>query len=278
MNKDTRVLTIQDFSSVGQCSITAALPIISAAGIETVALPTAVLSAQTSSFDNYTYIDLQSGIMPAADHLLSVGMEFDIIYTGYLGKSKIVKDVEKICRRYPNAFLVVDPAMAEHGKLYDGIGEEYVSDITRLCQKSSLALPNVSEACMIAGIEYTEIQTEDSLIQIAARLNDIGIKTFAITGIKTAEGMKMLYSQDRKIKTINIDEIQGQFFGSGDVFASAAVGAIANGLNLDAALELAAEFTHRCIEITARDKTHYYGLKFEKAIPYLINKLQQYQR
>ena len=117
MNKDTRVLTIQDVSSVGQCSITAALPIISAAGIETVALPTAVLSAQTSSFDNYTYIDLQSGIMPAADHLLSVGMEFDIIYTGYLGKSKIVKDVEKICRRYPNAFLVVDPAMAEHGKL-----------------------------------------------------------------------------------------------------------------------------------------------------------------
>lgn len=272
--KENKVITIQDFSSLGQCSITAALPIISAMGIETIALPVALLSAQTNCCNDYTYVDLQKNLLPAAMQLKNWGLEFDYIYTGYLGKSAIVKDTIKLCQLTKPSRLIVDPAMAEHGKLYDGITDDYVDAISELCKLSDLALPNVSEACMMADEKYSEILSIDQIKLVAQKLFDKKIKNFVITGIKTFDGMKLAYCQNGDVKFYDLKEIPGQFFGSGDVFASTLVGGLASGLNVDKAIRLAVAFTEKAIEITSKDKSHNYGLKFEKAIPFLVEQIQ----
>ena len=275
--KDNKVITIQDFSSLGQCSITAALPIISSMGIETIALPVAVLSAQTSCCDDYTFVDLQSNLLPAATQLKNFGLDFDIVYTGYLGKSKIVEDTIKICKDFNPSYIVVDPAMAEHGKLYSGISKDYVSAVTKLCKMSNFALPNASEACLMTGVKYSEILSIKEIEKIALKLFNKGIKNFAITGVKTDDGLKLVYSTDGKVLFYDLREIHGQFFGSGDVFASVFTGAIANGLSEKDAIMLAINFTEKAIEITSKDLSHNYGLKFEKAIPYLVEQIQKYR-
>ncbi|MDE6758399.1 MAG: bifunctional hydroxymethylpyrimidine kinase/phosphomethylpyrimidine kinase [Clostridia bacterium] len=274
--EETNVITIQDFSSLGQCSITAALPIISAMGIETIALPVAVLSAQTNCCDDYTIVDLQKHLLPAATQLKNLGLDFDFIYTGYLGQSAIVEDTIKICKTTNPSFIVVDPAMAEHGKLYSGISDDYVGAITELCKLSDLALPNVSEACMMAGVNYSPVLDKSKVEAIAQKLYDKGIKNFVITGIKTADGMKLAYCKEGSVKFYDLREIEGQFYGSGDVFASTLVGGLANGLNVDTSIRLAIDFTEKAIQITSKDKSHNYGLKFEKAIPFLIEQIQKY--
>lgn len=276
--KDKKVLTIQDFSSVGECSCAAAIAIISAMGIETVALPIAVLSAQTSSFDDYTYVDLQDNLIPSARHLKNNGLDFDFIFTGYLGKSRAVKDVIKLRGEFKKAFLVVDPAMAEHGALYDGITEDFVGEVAKLCRLSDFALPNVSEACLIAGTEYKEILAEQDIEGLAAKLTALGIKNFAITGIKTEKGMKAALCENGKTTLFNIDEVAGQFFGSGDVFSATFVGGLACGIDTRRALKLAIDFTQKAIEFTAADQTHFYGLKFEKAIPFLVERTTSFSK
>ena len=276
--KENKVITIQDFSSLGQCSITAALPIISAMGIETIALPVAVLSAQTNACDDYTLVNLQDNLLPTATQLKNFGLDFDFIYTGYLGKSQIVMDTVTICKMSNPSHIIVDPAMAEHGQLYSGITTDYVDAILELCKLSELALPNVSEACMMADVPYSEILSKSDVKTIAQKLYQKGVRRFVITGIKTLEGMKLAFCDNGDVKFYDLQEIPGQFFGSGDVFASTLVGALANNLDLDKSLTLAIDFTTKAIEITSEDPAHNYGLKFEKAIPYLVEQIEKYRQ
>lgn len=276
--KENKVITIQDFSSLGQCSITAALPIISAMGIETIALPVAVLSAQTSCCDDYVIVNLQDNLLPAATQLKNFGLEFDYVYTGYLGKSQIVRDTITICKTMKPSHIIVDPAMAEHGQLYSGITTDYVDAILELCKLSELALPNVSEACMMAGIPYSEILSKAQTQSLAQKLNEKGISKFVITGIKTADGMQLALCDRGEVQFYDLQEFPGQFFGSGDVFASTLVGGLANGLDLNKAIKLAIDFTSKAIEITSKDLAHNYGLKFEKAIPFLVEEIQKYRQ
>lgn len=270
-----KVLTIQDYSSFGQCSLSVALPIISAMGIETISLPIALLSTHTSGFDGYTYVDLRNNIVPAVQHYKKLGLDFDYIYLGYLGSSATVKTVEEVCRLYPNAQLIVDPAMAENGQFYDGITEDFAQSIATLCKKSYIALPNLSEACRLSGVEYSRMQTKENILKICHRLADAGIKRFVITGIRTKDGMRLAYYDDNKTKFIETQEVKGDFLGSGDVFASSFVGALANNIDLPKSLELAVKYTQMTVKVTSQDKEHWYGLKFEKTIPYLLELLQE---
>ncbi|MDE5654083.1 MAG: bifunctional hydroxymethylpyrimidine kinase/phosphomethylpyrimidine kinase [Clostridia bacterium] len=272
---DSKVLTIQDYSSFGQCSLSVALPIISAMGIETVSLPIALLSTHTSGFDGYTYVDLKDNVVPATKHYKSLGLNFDFIYLGYLGSSATAKAVEEVCNLFPDAQLIVDPAMAENGEFYDGITQDFVESIATLCKKSYIALPNLSEACLLSGVEYSRIQTKKSVLNICQGLTKTGIKRFVITGIRMEDGMRLAYYDNNIVKFIDTKEVKGDFLGSGDVFASALVGALANNLDLPQSLDLAVEYTQRTIEITSQDKEHWYGLKFEKTIPHLLTLLNQ---
>ncbi|MDE6474804.1 MAG: bifunctional hydroxymethylpyrimidine kinase/phosphomethylpyrimidine kinase [Clostridia bacterium] len=273
--KDKKVLTIQDYSSFGQCSLSVALPIISAMGIETVSLPIALLSTHTSGFKGYTYIDLKDNIVPAAKHYKSLGLEFDFIYLGYLGSSAAVKAAEEVCSLYPDAQLIVDPAMAENGIFYDGITDDFAHNIAALCQKSFVALPNLSEACLLSSTEYSPIQTKDSILNICNSLIDKGIKRFVITGIRTKTGMCLAYCDGNRVNFIDTQEVKGEFLGSGDAFASTLTGALANDLDLSQSLDLAVKYTQKTVEVTSLDKSHWYGLKFEKTIPYLIELLNK---
>ena len=268
-------MTIQDYSSFGQCSLSVALPIISAMGIETISLPIALLSTHTSGFEGYTYVDLKDNVIPAAEHFKSLGIDFDYIYIGYLGSSETVKAVEKVITLYPNARLIVDPAMAEDGQLYDGISEDFANSVEKLCQKSFISLPNLSEACLMSGVEYSRIQTKDSVLKICQRLEEKGIKRFVITGIRMEDGMRLAYCDGNDVKFIDTQEVKGDFLGSGDVFASTLTGALANNLDLPNSLDLAVKYTQKTIELTSQDKEHWYGLKFEKTIPYLLTLLTQ---
>ncbi len=276
--KEVKVLTIQDYSSFGQCSLSVAMPIISAMGIETIALPVSLLSTHTSGFEGYTCVDLCDNILPAAMHHKSLGIDFDYIYTGYLGSLSAIKSVEKICSLYPDAKLIVDPAMAENGKLYNGITCDFVESISSLCQKSLIALPNLSEACMLSDEPYYDVVNINQIKKICEKLTQNGITRFIITGIRTADGMLIAYCDNNNLEFVNTQEIKGNFHGSGDVFASAFVGALANGLKIPKSLRVAVEYTQKTISLTAKDKSHWYGLKFEKTIPYLIKLLQETQK
>ena len=275
--QDKKVLTIQDYSSFGQCSLSVALPIISAMGVETISLPIALLSTHTSVFEGYTYVDLKDNALPAAKHFKSLGIEFDYVYLGYLGKSHTAKSCQEIAKLFPNAKLIVDPAMAEGGKLYDSITPDLIDSMLDLCRQSFLALPNLSEACLMAGEEYSPIQTEESILKLSKKLKDSGINKFIITGVRTDSKMSLAYCDGTDTHIIDTQEVKGDFLGSGDVFASSLVGALANDLPLEKSIELATAYTLQTIKLTSQDAKHWYGLKFEKTIPYLLQLLSKYK-
>ena len=151
-----KVLTIQDISCVGQCSLTVALPIISACGIETCVLPSAVLSTHTTGFTGYTFRDLTEDMLPIKDHWVKEGITFDAIYTGYLGTTQQIGYVEVFFRDVAGdgCVKIVDPAMADNGKLYPGFDMAYVEAMKGLCAKAVYILPNITEACFLTGMEY----------------------------------------------------------------------------------------------------------------------------
>lgn len=273
--KESKVLTIQDFSSYGQCSVSVALPIISATGSETVALPVALLSTHTSEFKNYTYVDLSDNLLPAISHIKQSGGDFEYIYTGYLGKSKVIEKVEKILDLYPAAKLVVDPAMAESGELYDGIPREYVKDIVRLCKKSFLCLPNFSEACLMADTDYSSCPDEALIDSVCDKLLKKGISRFAITGVKSGGDLVVIYHDGEIRRILPAEEVEGKYYGAGDVFSSVVTGCLARGKNILESLEIAIDFTGKAVEETSKDKSHWYGLKFEKVLPRLIEALNK---
>lgn len=274
--QDTKVLTIQDFSSFGQCSVSVALPVISAMGSETVALPVAVLSTHTSEFEDYIYNDLSESLLPAANHIKKYNQNFDLIYTGYLGKTKTVCDVESIIDLFPESRLIVDPAMAESGELYSGISTDYVGAISKLCKKSYLCIPNYTEACMIASVKQVDSPDDQFLTTLCNKLFLTGISNFAVTGVEQGNEIFIILGEKGKVTKLKTTKIQGKFYGAGDVFSSVTVGALAKGLTIKDSISLATDFTQKAVEETAKDSSHWYGLKFEKLLPYLIDKLKKY--
>ena len=167
--------------------------------------------------------------------------------------------------------------MAEGGELYDGLTPDLIESMAQLCRRSYLSLPNLSEACLLAGEKYAPIQNEKSILTIVEKLCNRGIKDFIITGIKTKDGMSLAYHDGFATHFIKTDTVDGEFLGSGDVFASSLVGALANDVPLEKCIKLAAAYTYKTIELTSKDKSHWYGLKFEKTIPYLLELLNSFK-
>lgn len=271
-----RILTIQDISCVGQCSLTVALPIISACGIETAVLPSAVLSTHTAGFSGYTFRDLTDDMPDICRHWKKEGISFDAVYTGYLGSAKQIEYVLEIidaCTK-ENGAAIVDPAMADNGKLYPGFDEAFVECMKKLCARADYLLPNVTEACMLTGIEYRTEYDEQYVQSLLDGLLALGAKNVILTGIgyepgKTGavvcEGGKVSYYEHLK-------HSEG-CHGTGDIYASAFVGALMREKSPYDSARIAADFTVKCIELTAGDKEHWYGARFEPALPELIGAL-----
>ena len=271
-----KVLTIQDISCVGQCSLTVALPILSACGQETCILPSAVLSTHTGGFKGFTFRDLTDDLPLIQQHWLKENIKFDAIYTGYLGSTKqiaMVKDIMKTLGK-PSCTKIVDPAMADNGKLYIGFDQAYVEAMKSLCGIADYVLPNITEACFLTNTEYKETYDEKYVDELLKKISELGAKKVILTGVsyKSDKTGVVVYENGNK-QYYEHRKISKGCHGTGDIYASAFVGALQNNKSDFDAAKIAADYTVKCIENTINDKDHWYGAKFETVIPELIKVL-----
>lgn len=271
-----RILTIQDISCVGQCSLTVALPILSAAGMETCILPSAVLSTHTAGFSGFTVRDLTEDIPAIAAHWAKEGIRFDAVYTGYLGSTEQIDYVKDIIRTRgtEHAVSIVDPAMADNGKLYPAFNDAYVEAMKTLAFSADIILPNITEAVFLTGAEYREQYDAQYIDDLMNRMTAAGAKTIVLTGVGYAEGKTgVMVQEDGKRSYYEHRKIAKGCHGTGDVYASAFVGALLQGMKAFDAAKLAADYTLACIEATQGDAEHWYGVKFELVLPEYIRML-----
>lgn len=273
-----RILTIQDISCFGQCSLTVALPIISACGVETCVIPSAVLSTHTGGFTGFTFRDLTDDIPAIQKHWQSEGIKFDAIYTGYLGSTKQIAYVEDILGTmcFSSGKRIVDPAMADNGVLYVGFNDEYVDAMKGLCAKADIILPNITEACFLTGYDYKEDYDEKYIDGLISELTKLSDATIILTGVGYSQDTTgVLVFENGKQKYYKHKKLSKSSHGMGDVYASTFVGALMNGFGAYDSSCIAADYTVKCIENTIDDDTHSYGVKFEPILPELIEKLKK---
>ncbi|MBR5143629.1 MAG: pyridoxamine kinase [Clostridia bacterium] len=275
-----RILTIQDISCVGRCSLTVALPIISAAGVEAGVLPTAVLSTHTM-FPKFTFCDLTDEIEGISNAFSELNIGFDAIYTGYLGSFRQLGLVSDLIdqHRTENNLVVIDPAMADNGKLYPAFSPEFARAMAGLCGKADLIIPNLTEAAFMLDIPYTENYDEEYIRDLLKKLTGLGAKCAALTGISFEEGKLGVYCYDSvndKYFSYFNERMPVAYHGTGDIFASATLGALMRGHSVESALAVAVDFTLECIKLTMADENRrFYGVNFEEALPYYIERLKK---
>ena len=264
MNK--KVLTVQDISCYGQCSTTVALPIISAWGYETAILPSAILSTHTGGFKNFTVHDLSNEIPKIINHWKNEGIKYDALYVGYLGEIGHIDLVIQIKNELlkDNAIFVLDPVMGDNGKLYPAFNMDYVQAIKRLIKEADIILPNLTEACLLTGIEYKEDYDESYIRNIVNKLIEIGAKKVALTGIAYKKEMTgvVIYDENGYQHFIH-RRIDKSYHGTGDIFASTFLGSYLGHKNVKEAAITAADFVVKAIENTINDPSHPYGVKYE---------------
>ena len=272
-----RLLTIQDISCFGQCSLTVALPIISACGHETCILPSAVLSTHTGGFTGFTFRDLSEDIPAIENHWVKEGIRFEAVYTGYLGSTSQIDRVLSVMDHTltEGGLRIVDPAMADNGKLYYGFDDAYVAAMRKLVATADIVLPNITEACFLCGVPYRADVDEAFIAELMNGLHALGAKTVVMTsvsfspdktGVMISEmGVQSYYSHRRLTEGCH---------GTGDVFASAFVGALMKDLDAYTAAKIAADYTLLCMENTRGDKDHTYGVKFEPMLGTLMDMIR----
>ena len=274
-----RVLTIQDISCFGKCSLTVALPLLSAMGVEAVILPTAVLSTHTL-FKGFTCKDLSDQLKPITDHWKQEGISFDAICTGYLGTEEEIDTVIGIIEsfRNENTLVFVDPAMGDNGKLYPAFNEHYARKNADLCAVADIADPNITEASFLTGLPYRETYSEDYVRELLTALAAIGTKTPILTGVSLGEGKTGAMGYDSEKKTFfryQNDRIPAAYHGTGDIFSSVLAGAFVLGIDRTNALKIAADYTaHTIAETLKNPENPWYGVDFEATIPDLVASLK----
>ncbi len=276
-----RIVTIQDISCVGKCSLTVALPVISACGVETAVIPTAVLSTHTA-FKDFTFCDLTDEIEPVSEHLKKENIKFDAIYTGYLGSFRQLELMSKFFDEFKTEdnIVFIDPVMGDRGVLYPGFTQEFADSMAKLCSKADVIVPNLTEACFMLHEEYIESgYSEEYIRNILKKLAALGCKNSVLTGISFEEGKLgvMAYNKEKdEFSSYYAEKVKKSFHGTGDVFSSACVGALMRGLSLDKAIRTAVNYTVESIKATMNDKnSNWYGVNFEEAIPYLIDEINK---
>lgn len=280
-----RIATIQDFSCVGRCSLTVALPIISAAGVECCCVPTAVLSNHTG-FPSFYTRDLTDDLGKFSEEFKANGITFDAIYTGYLATSSQVEFVLDFIEDFKreDAFILIDPVMGDDGKLYAQITEDYAEKMRLLCAEADVITPNLTEACLLLGREYHENPTEAEIEKMLRGLRALGAKKAVITGIydPSAVGRIGWYAIEHSEEGERIFKSFAKKYdipcmGTGDIFASAMLAAMVRSKDFSEALKIAEDFTSLAVAVTADDpERRFYGVNFEAAIPLYIKLLNSF--
>lgn len=274
-----RVLAIHDISCFGRCSLTVALPILSAAGIECTVLPTAVLSTHTGGFQGFTYRDLTADILPISDHWKTLPIEFDAIYTGFLGSFEQIDIVKELFKRHGDrALKVVDPVMADNGELYGIFPKTFPQGMRSLCAEADVIMPNITEACLMLNKPYQEGPYSHEYIEgMLKELATLGPDRVVLTGVFYEEGLLGAATYDAREHKYGYackETIPGYYHGTGDVFGSALVSALLSGLELESAATVAVDFTVEAIGRTVADKTDIrFGVNFEQSLPSMQREL-----
>lgn len=267
----SKIVSIQDISCYGQCSLTVALPILSAYGIETAILPSGILSTHTGGFTGFTVLDLTEEMPKIAEHWKNEGIKFDAIYTGYIGDSRqfeLVKSMKKDHMK-DGGLLIVDPAMADHGKLYPALTPDIVDGMRTIVREADMILPNLTEASFLLGEEYKESYTREDIREMLKKLSDMGPEISVLTGVSYEEGKigAAAYTKSTgEFVEYFTELVPKSYHGTGDIFSSVAIGAYMNGKSLVESLAEACEFVVKSIKATLDDDTHNYGVKFEKVL------------
>ncbi|MBP3273264.1 MAG: pyridoxamine kinase [Ruminococcus sp.] len=278
-----RLLTIQDISCFGKCSLTAALPVISAMGVETAVIPTAVLSTHTGSgFSGYTFRDLSDDIPQIAAHWEKLGLKFDTIYTGYIGSCEQVNMIKQFIKRFRTAetLVVVDPVMGDGGRMYAGFNNKFVESMKGLCAEADVILPNATEAALLLGENYKNDLDEYEIKQMLMKLTGLGCVTAVMTGAspdKVHNGAMAYNRVTGEFAQALGENIDGSFHSTGDIFSSVLSGGMTLGMDLDTALELAVHFTHDCIKATLPIREEqWYSVRFEPCLGSLADECHKY--
>ncbi len=272
MTRQKQIVTIQDISCFGKCSLTVALPVISAMGVACTILPTAVLSTHTGGFTGFTFRDLTEDIEKIASHWQASNLSFDAIYTGYLGSEEQLQLVSRFFEafRTPQNLVFVDPVMADNGKMYTGFSAQFARGMTKLCTQADVIVPNLTEATFMLEEPYVASGYDEAYIHgLLERLCGLGCKTAIVTGVSydsAYQGAVALDGATGKFTEYYRENIPVSYHGTGDVFSSTLVGALTKGESMQDALKTAVDFTVACIKATVEDKTHWYGVRFEDCL------------
>lgn len=276
-----RIAAIHDISCIGKCSLTAALPIISAAGIEVSVIPTAVLSTHTGGFEGFTYRDLTDDILPIVKHWTTLPIGFDAVYTGFLGsfaQLDIVAEVIGLLRK-KNTLVIVDPVMADAGELYQTFPDDYPSGMRRFCASADVIVPNVSEAALLLGEPYQKGPYSSAYIEeLLAGLAALGPPRVVLTGVSLEEaqiGAAVFDQETGEVAYAFSQRIPGFYHGTGDVFASVLTASVLQGFDLPKSARIAVDFTAQSVCRTHKaDTDPRFGVNFEQCLPELIQMLR----
>ncbi len=281
MKKLKRVLAAHDISCFGKCSLTVALPIISACGVETTILPTAVLSTHTGGFTGFTYRDLTEDITPIIDHFKTLPIEFDGVYTGFLGSFEQIEIMKETFARVKgdNTLILVDPVMADHGKLYSIFDNKFPLKMKELCQSADIVIPNITEALFMLEKDFVKgPYTKEFIEELLQDLKSIGFKKIVLTGVyfdNEKLGAATFDTETNIIEYLMAEKIEGFYHGTGDVFGSALLGALMNDYTLAESTQIAVDFVCECIRKTHNAGTDVrFGVNFEQSLDVLLNAIK----
>ena len=279
MEKQKRAIAVHDISCIGKCSLTVALPVLSAAGIECSVIPTSILSSHTGEFTGYTFRDLTEDILPILDHWSTLNLQVDAIYTGYLGSKEQTALMETVFRRLggPDTLLFVDPVMGDNGKLYSGFDTDFPPEMAKVCHLAHVIVPNITEAYLLLGEPYREgPYTTGQIETLLRRLADTFSAKVVLTGVRfddTQVGAAAFDPGCGAIRYYLRPYIPNRYHGTGDLFASALLAGLLSGLALERATEVAVGFVAAAIAKTPAEHDLKFGVRFEAALPGLMGDL-----
>lgn len=275
-----RIAAVHDISGIGKCSLTAALPVLSAAGCEAAVIPTAVLSTHTGGFDEYTYRDLTDDMQSIAEHWKKYGFEFDAFYSGFLGSDKqidiVLQMIDLLCSN--DTTILIDPAMADNGRLYSTFSKGFPEHMKRLCKRADIITPNITEICLMTGCEYKRGPYDKAYIEnLFCKSKQFCSGKIVLTGVYFDDeslGCAVFDVKTEKTAYIMSQKCRGFYHGTGDLFASALLSGLMNGFSLKNSAKIAVEFVHECIIETQKEGDPIaYGVYFERALPFLMKRL-----
>lgn len=281
MSSQKRAVAIHDLSCVGKCSLTVALPILSAAGIECSVLPTAILSTHTGGFTDYTFLDLTDEMLPIVDHWQKEALQVDALYSGYVGSNAQFPIIQQIFQRLrqENTLILVDPVMGDNGRYYSGFSDKTADGMRELCKMADILVPNMTEAAFLIGESYREGPYDEAYLKhLLAELCRLGPRKVVLTGIYAQAdqlGAACMDAADERISWVLSERMPGMYHGTGDIFASALLAAVMNELELTEAVQTAVDYVLDCIRHTDSQQEPRYGVNFEEGLANLGYKIRQ---